>query len=253
MTQTHQVKVDGEVVRKTYVSWSRDEHLREWSALQVLATTAPGLAPTPYSLSPGPSLAMSLISGEPLGGALTGPQLTALSTALERLWSLPVDGLRPSLLPTLIARTRAEIASYDEMGGLVGEAHQAAGLWLAGAEVDGLLDPATPVIGHGDPNLSNYLWDGNAVRIVDFEDSGVSDLAVELATLVEHLSARETDWTGFLDAFPVDGERFLTARRLWASFWLTLIRPGGPSYHRNPPETSTQQAERILRLLGRDG
>jgi hypothetical protein len=249
---THQVTVDGSIVHKTYVSWARDEHLCEWAALQALAAAAPGLAPTPYSLSPGPSLSMSLVPGEPLGGALTPPQLAALTVALGRLWSLPVDGLQPLLLPALIARTRAEIASYDGAG-VVGDAHRAARDWLAGSAVDSLLEPAGAVIGHGDPNLSNYLWDGSAVRIIDFEDSGVSDLALELANLLEHLSSRETDWTELLTAFPVDPERLLTARRLWSAFWLTLIRPGGPSADRNPPSTVDDQAHRVLRLLDRNG
>jgi len=45
------------------------------------------------------------------------------------------------------------------------------------------------VLGQGDGNLANFLWDGGQVRIVDFEDSGPSDRAFELAVLVEHLSA----------------------------------------------------------------
>ncbi|SEG99641.1 Phosphotransferase enzyme family protein [Nonomuraea solani] len=39
----------------------------------------------------------------------------------------------------------------------------------------------TPVFGAGDGNLANFLWDGTRVRIVDFEDSGHSDLAYEVA------------------------------------------------------------------------
>jgi hypothetical protein len=252
MAQTHQVTVEGEVVRKTYVSWSRDEHLREWAALQAISSRAPGLAPTPYSLSPGPSLSMSLVPGEPLSGRLTRPQLAALSQALDRLWSLPVDGIQPLLLPALIERTRTAALAHTDGGDVVADAHRAVAGWLAGPEVDSLFEAASPVIGHGDPNLSNYLWDGSTVRIIDFEDSGVSDLAVELANLVEHLSSRETDWTGFLEPFPVDEQRLLTARRLWSSFWLTLISPGGPSAGRNPPSIVMDQAERVLRLLGRD-
>jgi hypothetical protein len=78
-----------------------------------------------------------------------------------------------------------------------------------------------------------------AYRIVDFEDGGVSDLALELANLVEHLSARETDWRRILGAFTVDAGWLLAARRLYAIFWLTLVRPGGPSFQRNPPSTFT--------------
>ena len=135
-------------------------------------------------------------------------------------------------------------------GAVIGEAHAAASAWLAGPEPDTLLVPETPILGHGDPNLSNYLWDGATVRIIDFEDSGTSDLAVELANLVEHLASRETNWTNLLTHFPVDPKRLLTARRLWSAFWLTLISPGGPSHHRNPPGTAESQATRVLNLLG---
>jgi aminoglycoside phosphotransferase (APT) family kinase protein len=45
------------------------------------------------------------------------------------------------------------------------------------------------VLGHGDPNLANFLWDGSQLRLVDFEDSGPGDRAFELALLTEHLSA----------------------------------------------------------------
>ncbi|WP_344222509.1 phosphotransferase [Kribbella sancticallisti] len=247
MTQTHQVTIEGSVVTKTYVSCPRDEHLREWSALQTISTSAPDLAPTPLSLTPGPTLSMSLLPGVPLRGALTRAELTALETALRRLWSLPTEGLLPLPLAPLVARVRSGIASHNTTG-VIAEAHEAAASWLATSEVDALLLPAIPVLGHGDPNLSNYLWDGVTVRIIDFEDSGVSDLALELANLVEHLAGRETDWSGLLSHFPVEPQRLLTARRLWAAFWLTLLRPGGPAYHRNPPSTAVDQAERVLRL-----
>jgi thiamine kinase-like enzyme len=89
------------------------------------------------------------------------------------------------------------------------------------------------------------------VRIVDFEDAGQSDLAVELANLVEHIASRDNGnrWTAFLERFPVDPGRLRAARCLFAAFWLTLLRPGGVSADRNPPGTAELQAERVLGLL----
>lgn len=250
MPHTHVVTIQGELVTKRYVSCPRNEHLREWSALQALARHAPDLAPTPVSLDPsGPVLVMSRVPGRPLAGALTPAELDGLATALGRLWALPTDDLQmagPPPIPELLARVRADISSY-----CAGEAYEAAATWLSGPEVDSLLLPDTAVIGHGDPNLSNYLWDGSRVRIVDFEDSGVSDLSFELANLVEHLAGRGTDWDSFGDRFPVDQRRLLTGRRLWAIFWLTLLRPGGPAESRNPPGTGQLQGERVLGLLRR--
>ncbi|MEU4390752.1 aminoglycoside phosphotransferase family protein [Kribbella sp. NPDC023855] len=251
MTHTHAVTTHGELVTKRYVSWARDEHLREWTALQALARHAPDLGPAPVSLDPsGPVLVMSRVGGRPLAGALTPVELDGLATALGQLWALPTADLQPIPLTGLLPRVRADIASYCAVG-VIGAAYEAAATWLSGPEVDSLFLPGTPVIGHGDPNLSNYLWDGSRVRIVDFEDSGVSDLSFELANLVEHLAGRETDWSGFAGRFPVDQRRLLTARRLWAMFWLTLLRPGGPAEHRNPPGSGERQGERVLGLLRR--
>jgi hypothetical protein len=247
VTQTHSVSIEGSVVTKRYVSVERDEHLREWAALGAISAQTSDLAPTPLSLTAGPTLTMSLVPGRSLAGVLTQAELDGLELALRTLWSLPTDGVLPSLLPVLIKRVRRDIDGFTASG-LVEEARLAAADWLTDGP-DLLLESSAAVIGHGDPNLANYLWDGERVRIVDFEDAGVSDVALELATLVEHLSARQTDWTAFLNRFPVDPLRLLTARRLWAIFWLTLLRPGGPSAHRNPPETPAEQAKRVLSLL----
>lgn len=250
MSQTHEVSVDGPVVTKTYVSTDRDEHLREWGALRAISARSSDLVPTPLELGAGPSLAMSLVPGHPLAGVLTQPELGGLERALRMLWSLPTDGVLPSQLPFLIDRVRGAAGAFAA-DGVVEDARLAGVDWLAGSEVDGLLEPAAGVIGHGDPNLANYLWDGERVRIVDFEDAGVSDVAVELANLVEHMAARQMDWTAFLARFEVDPQRLLTARRLWSIFWLTLLRPGSPSFHRNPPGTVVEQADRVLTLLAR--
>lgn len=36
--------------------------------------------------------------------------------------------------------------------------------------------PTVTVLGHRDPNLANYSWDGHQVRIVDFEDQRLLQL-----------------------------------------------------------------------------
>jgi Ser/Thr protein kinase RdoA (MazF antagonist) len=45
-----------------------------------------------------------------------------------------------------------------------------------------------PVFAQCDPNLANHLWDGERVRLVDFEAAGRGDEATELADFVEHLT-----------------------------------------------------------------
>jgi thiamine kinase-like enzyme len=111
------------------------------------------------------------------------------------------------------------------------------------------------ILGQGDPNFANFLWDGGRVRLVDFEDCGPSDRGFELAILVEHLSAwsdTRLDADTFLALFDLTSAergRVRTCRRLAALFWLILLRPGGSASARNPPCTLQRQARRLLELL----
>lgn len=255
MTPTHAVSVDGSVLTKRYVAWTRDEPGREWAALTLISGHTPELVPTPLGRTGAggsgrrpttPSISMTVVPGVPLTGSLSGAQLEALGDALQTLWSIPPDDLPPIDMPALVDRVRTGLAVLRDHQGVIGSAARA---WLDTA--DELTDVRDPVVAHGDPNLENYLWDGTRIRIVDFEDAGHGDLAVELANLVEHLSGRGTDWTGFAERFAVDPDRFHAARCLWAAFWLTLVGPGGPSAGRNPPGTAEAQAGRVLGLIRR--
>lgn len=42
---------------------------------------------------------------------------------------------------------------------------------------------------------NNVLWDGSTCRFIDFEEFGVSDLAYEIADLLEHASHGYRDWS----------------------------------------------------------
>ena len=112
-----------------------------------------------------------------------------------------------------------------------------------------------PVFAMGDGNLSNFIWCDGDVRVVDFEDSGRSDRAFELADVVEHISMwvnDSVDTDQLTDAFVLDtGEisRFTACRRLWATFWLLMLLPSGPAHARNPEGTLDRQAQRVLQLL----
>jgi aminoglycoside phosphotransferase len=267
---THQVSVDPEreVVVKRYVSYARGEPAREWRALRLLAEHAPGLAPEPLwaDLDADPAVVeMSLLPGTPLGGApLTQEQESALVRALGQLWqSVPVDRVIAVAgeygNEAQLVRLVNELASAEpDMGAdpLV-QAAYAAGLdWLTWA-VTGTGDPSgrQPVLGQGDGNLANFLWDGDRVRIVDFEDSGISDRAFELAVLVEHISAwlgaglRGDQFTTAFDLTHAERARLADCRRLAALHWLLFLRPGSAASERNPAGTLRLQAERLLALF----
>jgi Ser/Thr protein kinase RdoA (MazF antagonist) len=241
---THTVEHDGAVLTKHYTSWPRDEPGREWAALRLLSRHAPDLVPTPLVRADDPPwVSMTVLPGRPLGGSLTADQLDALGDALDTLWSIAPEDLPPMDLTALVDRTRTALDGLSSTDGVIGEA---ARTWLA---TDPNYEIQHPVVAHGDPNLTNYLWDGTRVRIVDFEDAGRGARTIELANLVEHLSGRETDWSSVVRRFDVEPDRFRAARCLWAAFWLTLVGPGGPSADRNPPGTAEEQARRVLRLV----
>ncbi len=267
---THQISVDQDrqVVVKRFLDSARGEAAREWRALRLLADHAPRLAPEPISAdlaADPPSIVMSLLPGEPLGaGSLTPPQERALAVALGQLWqAVPVRLVTPvpGELDTrahLICVVRGWLAGPDpDPDTTVREALARGAAWLAGAA--GLAAAPLPsrssqvlpgVLGQGDASLTNFLWDGELVRIVDFEDSGVSDRAFELAMLVEHVSA----WRdGGLDADRFIGGFDLTAtertkladwRRLIALYWLLRLRQRAAAGSALPG-----QAGRLLSVL----
>ena len=268
---THDVGIDREhgVVTKRFRSRARNEPAREWAALRLLAECAAGLAARPVSASLGaepPEIRMSWLPGEPLGAGPVSPQQAqALARSLSRLWrSVP-----PARLAGLPARepnpeeftglVRQGLAAGHDLGGdpVVRSAAAAAAAWLEGGAI-ALCDHAgrRAVFGQGDANLANFLWDGHWVRLVDFEDSGPSDRAFELAVLVEHLSAwpdGRLDADAFVASFELasaERARLAQFRRLAALFWLLHLRPGGRASRRNPPGTLRRQAERLLALLG---
>ncbi|MDQ3715440.1 MAG: hypothetical protein M3381_05320 [Actinomycetota bacterium] len=91
--------------------------------------------------------------------------------------------------------------------------------------------------------------------MVDFEDSGGSDRAFELADLVEHVSGLVTDDLDsdkLVEAFdrdPATERRLHTYRRLMASYWLRMLLPDGPAHLRHPSGSLHRQATPVLERL----
>lgn len=220
-------------------------HGNEWSVLHHVHRHDPELCPRPVSLDGDPpAVTMTVIPGSPLSGPLSPAQIDALVEAIHRLWSIPFDG--PWRDDLRFARHLTAIPRPSN--GVAAQAYDAALAWWDGPDPLLLQEkPAVTVLGHRDPYLANYLWDGSRVRLVDFEDSCLSDPATEVAILIEHLSTHDSGLHPGL--FEVDPMRLLAARRLWAMFWLWRLLPGGPSEHRNPPGTADLQARRLLDLL----
>lgn len=267
---THEVRIDRArgLVVKRFLSTCRDEAVREWTALSLLDRFAPGLAPVPVSAdqtSDCPVITMSLLPGTELSAApVTPAQAAALAEALERIWrSVPsVDKEFPATVaPKPAAFTHqvlemlaAKLVPADDP--VVVRAHATAAAWLERVMLEREHHAGHAILGHGDPCLANYLWDGGRIRLVDFEDSGPSDRAFELAILTEHISAwsdARLDADAFLALFDLasaEQARVRDFRRLAALYWLIRLQPGGPSSTRNPPGTLERQADRLLSLFG---
>jgi Ser/Thr protein kinase RdoA (MazF antagonist) len=248
---THDIAFEGGNVVKRFRGRAQAEARREWQALNLLARYAPGLAAEPVCQrledSP-PLVAMTVVPGRPLGSEpLTAAQLDAVAVALDQLHRAIPDAILRGLedsgtLPRVVGRIRQLAGAWrSALAWLDSD-------WVAGAG-------GRPVFGLGDGNLANLLWDGERVRLVDFEDSGPSHRAQELADLVEHISvwagaAVEAEAVlGRFDLSPAECHQVAVLRRLFAAFWLMMLLPGGPASHRNPPGTLDRQAARLLELL----
>lgn len=270
---THDVVIGDHEVVKTFRSWERDEPAREWTALMLLHAQAPGLAPEPIARRENdgrPAVAMGRLPGVALnGGALSREQVAAVAEAMTRLQTaVPrtgLTGVQPRLLAVgeavralreAYSRTQAAPSGVPGVDMAVAEARR----WLASDEAGSLAAPSGhEVFAQADGNLANYLWDGECCRLVDFEDSGVSDRAFEVADLVEHVSVTLTgaldgdELVELLDLDDALAGRVLRMRRLFATFWLDMLLPGNRAHDRNPPGSVERQAERTLVLLGRAG
>lgn len=264
---THTVELGPHHVTKRFHGADRGSSEREWRALGLLSSYAPGLAPVPREAdltAAEPVVVMSRLPGEPLRGhALDGEVINALAAAVKTLHSaLPPDvlaaaSLRPGHQRDLTAHLRswapqARVRARDEVGAAMDQGLR----WLARSGMEAAPQDVPRVFGAGDGNLANYLWDGSRVRIVDFEDSGSSDRAFELAEITEHVGAwvdRPLDVASFLarsDLTAAESARLKECRRLLALVWLFLLSFDEDRENpRNPPGTAERQARRLNDLL----
>jgi Ser/Thr protein kinase RdoA (MazF antagonist) len=264
---THDLTIGVSEVTKRFTSWQRGEADREWEALKALADRAPGLAPRPLrrTVDAGrPVVVMSRLPGLPLGDRPLAPsQVTAVADAMKELHeALPLGELRR--LPRRIWHPADAVAMLRAWGaglppnlqGDVRRAFVAGAEWIHSAEASRLaVEDDRQVLGQGDGNIANFLWDGERCRLVDFEDAGLSDPDFEIADLVEHLSTwlhgvvAAEELLPLLVSDPAAADRVLQARRVLAFYWLNMLFPGKPAHRRNPPGSCERQARRLLELL----
>ncbi len=251
--QTHLLRRDGDLITKTYRGWDRDQHTREWDALTRLARYAPGLGPKPVSAlldAKPPSVTMTVIPGQPIVGAWTDEQIRLLAETLRRLWKIPTAGLTPiDMHESAYWRDLADKAVRPP-NGVEQEAYDLAEEWIAGPDLDLVLDgQQQQILGQGDPQPGNLLYDGESIRLVDFEDAGASDVCFELANFAEHLGTRGTGLDRVAEIIDHDQSRYRQCRRLLASFWLFRLLPDPTGTRRNRTVKLPEQAARLVDLF----
>lgn len=266
---THMIELGPDVVVKRYRSRSHDEPQREWRALTLLHEHAPGTAPAPISAeldAEPPTVVMSRLHGTPLECGPTAEVAVAVASAVARvqeavplrtLADLPARAGHPLELLQWV-RTWCAAVQRPANDPAVAEALCAAEVWLRQPALGAVLEhPTRPVFGTGDGNLSNFLWDGADVRLVDFEYSGRSDRPYDLAEMAEHISVRTENGPGMehvLQRFDLDSAetgKLLTCRRLLAAFWLLRIMGSERADPQTRAKILASQATRLATLLDR--
>jgi Ser/Thr protein kinase RdoA (MazF antagonist) len=235
-TSTHGLTIGEHEVRKEYVADHEAEAEREWAILTLLAEHAPGFAPRPIRRDDGatPVIVMERLRGEPLAPRpLTAARTEALGASLRRLYDVPVEAVVAAGIGPRRYGAREHVPVLVEWLGddhdlgecrdpvLVAEALDAARAYVA---APALPEPRLSALGIADLNPANVLVHGRTVRLVDFEDGGLSDPAYELADHVEHLGSRLPGCTTSTHCRPPSG---WTRRR--SSGWPLTARCSPPS------------------------
>lgn len=227
---------------KVYRVDDRHRAEREWTAISFLAEHGCSVAPKPIAYEPdacAPVVVMEHVEGVHLRQHMPGPvELRALAAALRKLQSLTPSVANyphtvvgaPAMLMDRVIRCADELEASDD-DPVARVALPLIRRWLDSHEPAILRKPAAVVFSRGDPNLANCLWDGRRVRFVDFEYAGWSDVAFDIADLVEGPWARQVgdaEWDAFVAehfdlSVPETRLRYTTARRFFTLFWVCLL------------------------------
>ncbi|MFB4311914.1 phosphotransferase family protein [Actinomadura sp. GTD37] len=266
-SSSHLLEMGTDRVIKRYRSWEHRQPEREWNALKLLDEHAPGTVPAPVSADLAavpPHIVMSRLRGLPLAGPISPAQANAAAAVVvhvqeaipqQALAGLPPRAGQPVELLQQVGAWCAQ-ASSAESSTLTAQALAAGTNWIRRPRLTEQLGrPGKPVFGTGDGNLANYLWDGSEMRLVDFEYSGRSDRAYELAEMTEHISVRQNGATALISALEhvesaaPEPSRFKDCRRLLAMFWLLRILAATRGGSAGGSPVLDSQAERVLDLL----
>jgi thiamine kinase-like enzyme len=132
----------------------------------------------------------------------------------------------------------------------------AAKRWIWSSEPQELVESSVLVFCRGDTNVTNYLWQGVRVSVVDFEKSGLNDPVFEVADYIEHPLRHDLPgWAGTLLASAACLDRrsrksLEVGRRLAACYWLAvLLRLRGTDTEQRLGVSIARQADRVAERL----
>jgi hypothetical protein len=228
---------------KLYKKTDRQRVEREWHGLTHAAGL--GCAPEPLWLDQGaeqPAIGMTLLPGRPILDVLDpASMINAMAATTRDLQAIPLNEPLASLervdsighytarladvWPGQLAQASNEAADDAHTRDMFAVLHR----WQTSGDAEQLAQPAARVYSRGDANLLNWLHDGHNTYVADFEFSGYSDVAVDAADQVEHISARaipDEIWTNAeaeLGVTPRNRPRFDAAQRTIALRWLAVL------------------------------
>ncbi|WP_424862958.1 phosphotransferase [Streptomyces sp. MMS24-I29] len=254
----------GPICVKLYAKGNHRRRLdREWAALTLLAEHDVDDVPRPLWLDNHdevPAIGMTLLKGTPL---TESPDLEAalkgLAHTTERLHAVPLSGLIAELervdsgahYMLRLTGSWPELLAGHEDDPLTTDMRALLTAWHNSSDAELVSDTTTPpVFSRGDSNLLNWLRDGAASPVVDFEYSGHGTVHFDAADLIEHISARkipDSTWIALLPDLgitPANRHLFLAAQRTCALRWLAVL---WKQRHTRADEFAAQHAR--VRLL----
>jgi aminoglycoside phosphotransferase (APT) family kinase protein len=258
---------DGPACIKLYRLDDRRRPEREWHALSLLASHHVWHVPRPLWLldsTDTPAIAMTFVTGTPIPDtAHKQAALSGLIKTWQQIHATPVKGLLASLVRidsaahycNRITGIWARQVADNPDDPLTSELQSLLDNWRRSGDGDILAEPQPPAFSRGDANLLNWLHDpdSHATSCVDFEFSGTSDPAFDIADLVEHISSRifsDETWAAVAaalgDADAAFARRFRAAQRTCALRWLAVL---WKQRHTRTEEFSTQLSR--VRMLQR--
>jgi aminoglycoside phosphotransferase (APT) family kinase protein len=235
---------DGVACIKLYRLDGKQRPQREWHALSLLAAHHVPYVPRPLWLddsTESPAMAMTFVTGAPIPDAARKESaLSGLIETWQQIHVTPVEGPLAGLVRIdsaahyckRITGIWAGQLADNPHDPLTGELQPLLDGWRESGDADVLAEPQPLAFSRGDANLLNWLYDpaSHTTSCVDFEFSGTSDPAFDIADLVEHISARtfsDETWATVVAALGADNaafaRRFHAAQRTCALRWLAVL------------------------------